>query len=240
MAVTRYIRRKAFDWGLWFLSIVCVLVMFKASSDPVPAWAKGTPIQTALTPFSTGNQIAFDISVGVIVSLLVYVLVVRIPERNKRRRLRASLKRQYSNLKESCIIDFLFACEGSASLDLVEQLKNREAFKDYFKEPVSSSQTRWDVVLDGMNESRVKSIIQELSIFRRELEYTLASLDVDDEEAFAFLRQLTHVLQRSPRLTADYEEVKSLSRFMWSIHTGYDPVHGYTGKEIIEEMIEAI
>lgn len=240
MALTRHIRRKAFDLGLWGLLVICVVLMLKASSDPAPAWAKGTPIQVFLAPFSTGNQIAFDISVGVIVSLFVYVLVVRVPERSKRLRLKAGLKRQYSNLKEDCIMNFLFACEGSASLDLVERLKDREAFKSYFNERVSADQNRWHAVLNGMDQLKVKSIVQELSIFRQELEYTLTAIDVSDPEVFAFLRRLTHVLQRSQGWTAGYDEIKPLSQFMWSMHAGWDPIHGYVEKDFIAEMIEAI
>ncbi|GGX95808.1 hypothetical protein GCM10007160_24290 [Litchfieldella qijiaojingensis] len=137
-------------------------------------------------------------------------------------------------------MNFLFACEGSADLDLVERLKDREAFKSYFIEPVSSDQYRWHAVLNGMDELKVKAIVQELSIFRRELEYTLTSLDVDDPEVFAFLRRLTRVLQRSQSWTAGYDEIKPLSHFMWSIHTGWDQIHGYTGRDVIAEMIEAI
>lgn len=240
LTLTRHIRRKAFDLGLWLLLVVCAVVMLKSSSDPAPAWAKGTGIQAFFSPFSTANQIAFDVSVGVIVSLFVYVLVVRVPEHRKRSRLKASLKRQYSNLKEDCIMNFLFACEGPASLDLVERLMERKKFKSYFKEQVSSDQDRWHAVLNGMDERMVKSIVQELSIFRQELEYTLTAIDVDDPEVFAFLRRLTHVLQRSQGWTAGYDEIKPLSQFMWSMHTGWDPVHGYVEKDFIAEMIEAI
>jgi hypothetical protein len=240
MPLLHLIRRKALDLGLWLLFVVCVLVMLKASSDASPTWAKGTWIQTLLAPFSTGNQIAFDMSVGVIVSLLVYVLVVRVPERKKRVRLKANLKRQYSNLKEDCIMNCLFACGGSADLDLVEQLKDREAFKHYFNESISSDQNRWHAVLNGMDELKVKAILQELSIFRRELEYTLASIEVDDPQVFAFLRGLNRVLHRSQAWSAGYDEIKPLSQFIWSIHTGWDWIHGYTGKDAIAEMIDAI
>lgn len=111
--------------------------MLKASTDPSPTWAKDSWLQLVLSPFPTGNQIAFDVSVGVLVSLFVYVLVVRIPEWKKRQRLKANLRRQYTNLKEECITNFLFACNGSASLDLVDKLKDQEAFKRYFKEKVT-------------------------------------------------------------------------------------------------------
>jgi hypothetical protein len=240
MAPLRFVRRNALDLALCALCAICIIVMLKASSDPSPKWAKGTWLQTALSPFSTGNQIAFDIAVGVIVSLFIYVLIVRIPEVKKRARLKANLRRQYSNLKEDCIMNFLFACEGSANMDLVEQLKDRDAFKNYFKEQVSPNQDRWHAVLNGMDDMKVNAIVQELSMFRRELEYTLTSIDIDDPQVFTFLRHLTHVLHRSQSWSNDYDELKSMSQFLWSMHTGWDWIHGYTGKDAIVEMIEAI
>lgn len=240
MAPLHMLRRNAIDVTLWGLCVICIVVMLKASTDPVPAWAKDSWIQLALSPFPTGNQVAFDVSVGVLVSLFVYVLVVRIPERKKRHRLKANLRRQYSNLKEECIVNFLFACNGSASLDLVDQLKDRENFKRYFKEKVTPDQERWDAVLNGMDDQMIAAIVQELSIFRREVEFTLTAIDVDDPEVFAFLRRLTRALHRTGDWSSGYDEIKPMSQLMWSMHTGWDGVLGYTGKDAIAEMIDAL
>lgn len=240
MQVPHTIRKNALDIALWALFVVSVLAMLKASTDPSPSWAKGTWLAVALSPFSTGNQIVFDIAVGLIVGLFVYVLVVRLPERQKRVRLKANLRRQYTSLKEDCITNFLFSCNGSADSELVAQLQDREAFKKYFNEKISPDQDRWHAVLNGMDETIVQAIVQELSIFRRELEYTLAALDVEDPQVFAFLRSLTRVLHRSQGWSSGYDEIKPLSQFMWTIHTGWDFVHGYTQKDQIAEMIEAI
>ena len=240
MTSLHMLRRNALDVALWGLCMICVILMLKASTDSAPTWAKGPWVQLALSPFPTGNQIAFDVSVGVLVSLFVYVLVVRIPERKKRQRLKANLRRQYSNLKEECITNFLFACNGSASLDLVDQLKDRETFKHYFKKKITPDQERWDAVLNGMNDQTVAAIVQELSIFRREVEFTLTAIDVDDPQVFAFLRHLTRALHRTGDWSSGYDEIKPMSQFMWSMHTGWDWVHGYTGKDAIAEMIDAI
>lgn len=240
MALLNMLRRNALDATLWALCMICIVVMLKASTDPAPAWAKDSWIQLALSPFPTGNQVAFDVSVGVLVGLFVYVLVVRIPERKKRHRLKDNLRRQYANLKEECIFNLLFACNGSASLDLVDRLKDRETFKRYFKEKVTPDQERWDAVLNGMSNQMVASIVQELSIFRREVEFTLATIDVDDPEVFSFLRRLTRALHRTGDWSSDYDEIKPMAQFMWSMHTGWDGALGYTGKDSIAEMIDAL
>ncbi len=240
MTPLHMLRRNALDVALWGLCVICIIVMLKASTDPALTLAKDSWIQLALSPFSTGNQIAFDVSVGVLVSLFVYVLVVRIPERKKRQRLKANLRRQYSNLKEECITNFLFTCNRSASLDLVDQLKDRVTFERYFKEKVTPDQERWDVVLNGMNDQTVAAIVQELSIFRREVEFTLTAIDVDDPQVFAFLRDLTRVLHRTVDWSSGYDEIKPMAQFVWTMHTGWDWVQGYTGKDAISDMIDAI
>ena len=76
-----WVRRKRLDLGLWTLFLVSTVLMVKSSSDRLPASLRGTVVEPALSQFSTGNQIVFDIAVGVIVSLFIYVLVVRLPER---------------------------------------------------------------------------------------------------------------------------------------------------------------
>ena len=240
MAPLHMLRRNTLDVALSVLCVICIIIMLKTSTDPFPTWAKDSWILLVLSPFPTGNQIAFDISVGVLVSLFVYILVVRIPEWKKRQRLKANLRWQYSNLKEECITNFLFACNGSASLDLVEQLKDQEAFRRYFKEKITPDQERWHAVLNGMDDQKVAAIVQELSIFRREVEFTLTAIDVDNPQVFAFLRDLTKDLHRTGDWSSGYDEIKPMSQIMWSMHTGWDGVHGYTGKDAIADMIEAI
>lgn len=240
VAILKGIRRKPLDISLSTIFFGCVFLSVKTSSDEFPSWAAGTWLENALVQFPTGIQITFDLAIGVIVSLVIYILVVRMPEIRKRARLRRNLRRCYSLLKEECITNLLFGLEGSADLELVDELKDRETFKRYFKERVSSGQDRWDAVLNGLEEVHVRAIVSELAHFRRELEFTLASVDVDDSQAFALLRNLTRILHASASWTIGYDEIKPLANFMWSLHTGWNWVEGYTGRDAIADLIEAI
>ena len=177
---------------------------------------------------------------GIIVSLFVYVLVVRIPEYQKRRRLKANLKRQYAALKEETIIQFLWACKAPASSDLIERLKNRHDFKDFFNEDVSSSQTRWHAVMNGIDATKIDDIVHALKTFRAELEYVLGAVEVTDPQVFGFMRGLSRVLRGGERWTEDYDHVKALGGFMWSMHTGWDWLKGYTGRDAIADMIDRV
>jgi hypothetical protein len=86
----------------------------------------------------------------------------------------------------------------------------------------------------------VKELVVELEILMTEVHYALTVIDIDNQGAFAFLKQLTQILYRSRNWSDDYEDVKQLSRFMWSVHTGWSWADGYTDKDIIAEMINEI
>lgn len=236
----KFLRRNALDIALLMLLALSTFLMFKSSTDPRPQSIRGTWLNDLLQPFPTGNQITFDITVGVIVSLIVYALVVRLPEHQKRRRLRANLRRQYDALKEATILQFLWACNVPASSDLIERLKNRHDFKDFFKEKVSNSQDRWHAVLNGLDDVKMSDIVHELRQFRLEVEYVLMAIEVSDPQVFGFMKGLTRVLSGGERWSDDYDHVKSLGGFMWSMHTGWDWVHGYTGKDSIADMISRL
>jgi len=192
------------------------------------------------SPFSNGNEIVFNLSVGVIAGLFVYVLVVWLPEHFKRSRVRRSLALQYDSFKEECISIFFSALQESYDLDLAQQLKDRVFFKQHFKEWVSPDQERWHAVLNGLDESLVKKLVVELEILMAEVHYALTVIDIDNQDAFAFLKRLSQILYRYRNWSAEYNDVKQLSGFMWSVHTGWSVIDGYTNKDIIAEMIEAI
>lgn len=234
------LRRNTLDLALLLLFAVSTFLMCKTSGDPRPDFVVGTWLEELLRPFPTGNQIAFNVTAGVIVSIFVYVLVVRVPEQQKRRRLKANLLRQYDALKEETIIQFLWACNAPASTDLIERLKNRHDFKDYFKERVSESQDRWHAVMNGLDETKVSDIVHALGHFRREVEYVLSAVDVANPQVFSFMKGLTRILHGGERWSEDYDHVKALAGFMWSMHTGWDWVHGYTGRDSIADTITRI
>ena len=235
-----FFRRNTLDLLLWLLFIGSLALMFKSSTDPRPTFIKGTPLDEVFRPFPTGNQIIFDVTVGVIVSLFVYVLVVRLPAWQRKQRLKDHLLRRYDDLKQQCLLHFLWACNEPAESTLIDRLKSQEEFKTYFNEPVSADQNRWHAVLNGLTDDYVQSLVRELDLFRGELDYTLTTVEVVDEKVFSFLRNLTQVLQRSRHWSDREDQLKPLSQFMWSMFTGWSIVSGYTNRDHVNEMISAI
>lgn len=235
-----FLYRNALDLALWVLGVASSILMLKSSTDPRPDFVKGTSLEQVFKPFSTGNQVVFDIAVGVVVSLFVYVLVVRLPAWQKRRRVKAHLLRRYEDLKRQCITHFLWACHEPAVSDLTDELMDLEKFREFFKVKVSDDQDRWHAVLNGLNEQGVAALVRELDMFRTELEYALTAIEVSDAKVFGFMRNFTQVLQRSRYWSDDEDQLKPLSQFMWSAFAGWSFVTGYTGKDAIAEMIDAI
>jgi len=238
--LTETLRRKGVAISLWSLFVLSAFLMLKSSTDPLPSPLRGLAHGGLFSPFSNGNQIVFNLSVGVIVSLSVYVLVVWLPEQFKRTRVRRSLALVYDSFKEECILIFFSALQESYDIVLLHRLKDRVFFRQYFKRKVSPDQERWHAVLNGLDESLVKRLVVELEILMTEVHYALTVIDVDNQNAFAFLKRLSQILYRYRNWSAEYNDVKQLSDFMWSVHTGWSVIDGYTDKDIIAEMIEAI
>ncbi|MFA6163138.1 MAG: hypothetical protein WC685_06900 [Methylobacter sp.] len=238
--LAKALRRKALAIVLWLLFIGSTFLMLKASTDPLPSSLQGTAIEGLFSQLPTGNQITFDLAVGFIVGLFVYVLVVWLPEQFKRNRIRRNLAQQYDSFKEECISIFFSALRESYDLEQLEYLKDPSLFRQYFKEKVSPDQERWHTVLNGLDDQLVKALVVELEIFMTEAHYALTVIDIDNQEVFAFLKRLSQILYRYRNWSADYDDVKQLSGFMWSVHTGWNVIEGYTDKDVIAEMIEAI
>lgn len=235
------LRQKGLAVALWALFVVSAFLMLKSSNDQPLSSLRGTVADLLISPFSTGNQIIFDLSVGIIVSLLIYVLVVWVPERSKHNRIRRNLEHHYELFKEGCITVFLSALQQPYDPELISRLKDRVQFREYFKEKVSPDQNRWHAVLNGLNQYMVKNLIVELEILMAEVHFTLNAIDVDNQEAFAFLKRLAQVLYRVRNWSLqDDDELKQLSQFMWSVHSGWSVIEGYLEKDVIAEMIEAI
>jgi hypothetical protein len=233
-------RRNGRDLLLGLLFLVSCFLTLKSSNDKLPAWLQGTRVEPMLSQFSTGNQNIHDIAVGIIVSLFIYLLVVWLPERDKRKRVRRNLQRQYDSFKEGCIQVFLSAMGPSYDPALIDGLKHREQFMQFFHEPFSPGQTRWHAVANGLHAENMKSLIVEFEILIAEVRFTLIAIDVENQEVFDFLKDLATVLYRARNCSPEYDSVKSLLGLMWSLFAGWSFIEGYVKRDEIADMVEAM
>lgn len=97
--------------AIFLLSIVAVLL---GSEDP---FFRNALFRRASFPerphLQSWLKLLYDLGVGSLVSLFFYWLVVRIPEREKRNRIKRSFANHYREFKEDCIQVMLTVADGS-------------------------------------------------------------------------------------------------------------------------------
>lgn len=186
------------------------------------------------------NKLAYDIGTGSLVSLVFYGLLIRMPEGQKRRRIKRSLELHYRMFKKDSIAIFLGAADGSYSPDQVDKLLDQAAFRDYFKRDPLTRQSKWDDVLNNMTEDNLRELLTAMEVFRDEISFVLSNTDIRSHDAFAFFKRLSSAIYFAKDATLEYDSIKSLAGFYWAIFTGWDWVTGYPKKDIVKEMVEAI
>jgi hypothetical protein len=134
--------------------------------------------------------------------------------------------------------------EGSYSPDLVEELVDQKRFRDWFKGPVSGSQDRWGRFLDKLSERPdvLRELLTIFEIFRDEIQFVVASVDIREEETFEFFKRLSVAIHVLKDTTVEYDPVKSLARFLWELFAGwsYTEEPPYREEDLIQKMIESI
>ena len=193
-----------------------------------------------LNQFKFVNQIAFDLSVSFISGIFMYYLVVRVPEQSKKRRLRANLEVAYKNFKEDSIAVYLGCFMSSYPSELPKILSERTAFREFFNEPHVPGQDRWHAVANGLDDYRIKTIVLELEILMQEIHFTLGAIDVKDPRVFQFLKNLSKIIYRSKNWTTEYDDVKSIMRFLWTLHSGWSWIEGYPEVDPVAVVIAGI
>ncbi|RJX29966.1 MAG: hypothetical protein C4516_11085 [Oxalobacter sp.] len=185
------------------------------------------------------KSIVYDLSVGFIVSAIFYWVVVYLPESNRKKIVHSGLKEQYDSFRRSCISNFLIL-SNSQNHPNKDALLDQEEFKRYFKSDNERGENRWDAVANGLqeNEFYLREIIYELRMLSDEIRFVRSTLNIKDIEVYEFLGRFSRVIVRMESTTQDYDDIKSLSGFLWEIFTGWSWVRGYSKTNFIQEMLE--
>jgi hypothetical protein len=104
-------------------------------------------------------KVLYDVAVGSLISLIFYVLVVRLPDYQRLKRIKRSFATQYNSFKKDCIRDILSVSDGTFTSDLIDRLMEQSQFSEYFKQNVSSSQDRWDAFQNNLNEYYLRELM---------------------------------------------------------------------------------
>ena len=147
--------------ALGILALVAVFGMFAGSEEPVVAILRRSFLEPHLQALHIGNSILFNLSVGYLVSLFFWLLVVYLPERRRNSILRDNLRRRYQEFRENTIQILLWEAIGTHDSQLPKDLLDHRKFKEFFDENKSA---RWYAALNGLqgNKDRINDLLLEM------------------------------------------------------------------------------
>jgi hypothetical protein len=222
------VRIKPFSVALWLLSIASIALVIKTSDELFLDIFRNTLVESLFQRFNIGNSIIYDLSIGFLVSVIFYLLVVWFPDRQRKNLIKRNFEEQYKFFKEDTISILLGVCNKCYESDLPTKLSEQSEFKKYFKEPVSDSQKRWDTVLNGLDERVIKELLVQLEILMNEVAFVLNNVDINNKNVFSFFKRLSQAVYKLKNSTLDDDD--DLKRFLWELFAGWSFIEGYREK----------
>jgi hypothetical protein len=227
---------------LAIIALVSVAVVLLAHEDPFARIAVCTHIGFCSTfPHAKASyKIFYDLGIGALVSLAFYILVVRLPDYQRRQRLKRSLEAHYNAFRTDCIEIMLLVADGSYVGGQTDALLEPDKFREYFKQQVQPGKERWDEFLNKLDEFYLRQLQTRMEIFRDELIFILNNTDIQKDEAFEFLKRLSAAVYSMKFVRLGDDELKPLSGFLWNVFAGWDWIEGYRKGDIVRRMIDEI
>lgn len=222
------------------LALVAVFGTFSGSNEPIVGFLRGTYIEPHLLALHNGNSIVFNLSVGYLVSLFFWFLVVYLPERSRRLILRDNLSRRYQDFRESTIQILLWASIGTHDSRLPKELCDHQKFREFFD---ANEKKHWYAALNGLqgDKDRIDELLLELELFASEVSYVLNNVNIQDPKVHSFFKRLSENIYRLKNSTVySYDQVEYLGNFLWGIHARWSIIDGQREEDVIQDMIDAL
>jgi hypothetical protein len=234
--------KRLLDIALTAISVLSVAALFLAHEDPFAreAVCAHTGFCPVMPNAKAWYKIIYDLAVGSLVTVFFYLLVVRLPDYQRRQRLKRSLERHYKAFREDCIEIMLAVADGTYSAEVPETLMKQDKFKEYFTEKVTADRNRWHDFQNNLNEYYLRELLRLMEIFRVELTFVLNNTDIPKDEPFEFLKRLSAAIYSMKDVTLGYDESKPLASFLWNVFAGWDLITGYRKEDVVKKMIDAI
>ena len=222
------------------LALVATLGTFSGSTEPVISPLRGTAIEPILLALHNGNSIFFNLSVGYLVSLMFWFLVVQYPESKRRSLLRDNLARQYQSFKESTIQILLWCSIGTHDSELPKQLCDHVALKEFFSQNKSAN---WYAAMNGLQREQhhLSDLLFEMELLASEVAYVLNNVSIQEPRLHASLKLLhenIHRLKNSSEYS--YDQVKYVGQFLWGILARWSFICGQQEDDYIEKLIATL
>jgi hypothetical protein len=234
------ITNRSINRLLSILTCISVVGVIAGSNEGILSVLKGTPIEHTLYKLHSGNQIIFDLSMGFLISIFFWFIVVKIPEIRKRNIIRHNISTQYQFFKEDTIRILLQASVGSYDSELPRKLCDYREFKKYFGE---NHNQRWYDALNGLQSDSdlLNDVLIEMDLLVEEISYVLNNIEIADEKIISVFKNLSsHVFKLKKASVYSYDQVKYLGNFLWGILAQWSFIEGQREEDIIQEMINKI
>lgn len=233
-------KQKKQSVALLILAALAALGMFVGSNEPVLPIFEGTWVEDATYWLHLGNSILYDLSVGVLISIFFWWLLVGLPQAKKQRILKSTLQRHYGYFKEDVIQILLSASDEAYEPELPEQLLDRDTFKEHFK---ADDLKQWYATLNGLQDhpTKINDLLVEMDLLWQEISYFLNNVEIDSDDAHAFFKRFSaHIYKLKHSSVYTHDHVKYLGNFIWEVFAGWSFIDGYRKSDIVQDMIDSI
>ncbi len=186
------------------------------------------------------NQLFHGLATGTVISVLFFWLLVEFPRHRKRERLKRVFEAQYRSFKLQCIDVFLVLSKAPTDSGTATTLLSQERFREFFKVDTGDGQNRWHRVLNGLNDYYLDALARKMENLRDELRLFLLAVEAEDKDLILYLKDFAEGTHYSINRSNDYDEVKSLGGFFWSLFTGWSLIDGYCDEDVFLEAVKRI
>lgn len=225
---------------LIILALAAVFGTFASSTEPVIGPLKGTAVEPMLHALHNGNSIVFNLSVGYLISLLFWFLVVQYPEVKRRNLLRDNLERQYQAFKEATIQILLWCSIGTHDSELPKELCDHLKFKEFFNR---NKKQHWYAALNGLQDDKdhLADLLFELEMLAAEVAYVLNNVPIQDPKVHRSLKLLHENIFRLKNSSVySHDQVKYVGNFLWGILARWSFVDGQRQDDYIQNIINSL
>ncbi|HHF3200425.1 hypothetical protein [Vibrio alginolyticus] len=227
---------KFLNKGLLFLSFLCLFLVLKSSEERLLLESAGFLFQQ----FKVGNEIIFNLSCGMLISIWFYFLVVWLPEKKNKKRIKTHFRFRYLEFKYNLIMHIVGACREPYDSDLLNKLIEPNAFRDHFKVKVTANQDRWHVFVNNFDNKLLADILNEFEVLKYATTYLIGNVEVDDDEVFAFLHRINTISVTLKGVSLEDDSLKRLTRLLWQMLAGFSWADGYQDDNYFDNMFRKI
>jgi hypothetical protein len=198
------------------IGAIATLTMFVSSDEPVIALLKGTAVEPVLTMIGVKNSIVFNLSVGVLSSLLVWWLVSYRPDVARQRLIKSNLKIQHEFFVNEVIYIFRQALRPTE----IRSPQSPSEFREFFSRES-------DALENGLQSSKelFAKLRFAIDLYVQGIQFALERLDAT-EPMLKLRSELLRVrwLDGSPEAQSDPE--KYYVEFLIEALGNWDSVRG--------------